>query len=88
MVGREKHVKPAQGTIGALIVSYMRSAAYLGLRETTKVGYASRLDTLRTNHGHRTVAGLTRQRIVSGILQPYADRPGAALSQSSRFCVS
>jgi integrase len=58
----------------------MRSSVYLALRETTKVGYASRIETLRTKHGHRTVAGLTRQRIFSGILQPYADRPGAALS--------
>jgi enterobacteria phage integrase len=80
VAGRHKHVKPAQGTIGALIASYMRSSAYLGLRETTKVGYASRIDALRTKHGSRTVAGLTRQRIVSGILQPYADRPGAGFA--------
>jgi hypothetical protein len=68
------------GTIGALISSYLRSAAYLGLRETTKAGYASRIEALRTRHGHRTLAGLTRERIITGILQPYAGRPGAALS--------
>lgn len=79
-LSRPTRARPLPGTIGALVASYMRSAGYLGLRETTKVGYASRLETLRTQHGHRTVAGLTRQRIVSGILQPYADRPGAALS--------
>ncbi len=78
-LSREKHAKPAPGTIGALVTSYMRSASYLSLRETTKVGYASLIETLRTKHGHRTVAGLTRQRIVTGILQPYAGRPGAAL---------
>jgi integrase len=77
---REKHASPVHGTIGALITSYMRSAGYLSLRNTTKVGYASRIEMLRTKHGHRSVKGLTRQRIVSGILQPYADRPGAALS--------
>jgi enterobacteria phage integrase len=77
-LGREKHAGPAPKTIGALIVSYMRSSAYLGLRETTKIGYSARIETLRAEHGHRTVAGLTRQRIVTGILQPYADRPGAA----------
>jgi hypothetical protein len=71
---RDKPVSAAPGTIGALIVSYMRSASYLNLRQTTKIGYASRIEVLRTHHGHRTVAGLTRQRIVSGILQPYADR--------------
>jgi enterobacteria phage integrase len=76
----ERRARPVPGTIGALIVSYLRSSSYLGLRQSTKVGYASRIEMLRTKHGHRTVAGLTRQRIVSGILQPYADRPGAALS--------
>jgi integrase len=70
----------APGTIAALIVNYMRSAGYVGLRDTTKAGYANRIEVLRTKHGHRTVAGLTRERIVTGILQPYADRPGAALS--------
>jgi enterobacteria phage integrase len=76
--GREKYATPAPRTIAALILSYMRSAAYLGLRQTTKVGYAAGMETLRNKHGHRTVVGLTRQRIVTGILQPYADRPGAA----------
>lgn len=70
----------APGTIGALIVSYMRSAAYVGLRGTTKAGYGLRIEALRTEHGHRTVAGLTRERIISIIMQPYAGRPGAALS--------
>jgi integrase len=35
---------------------------------------------LRAQHGHRSLNGLSRERIVIGILQPYADRPGAALS--------
>jgi enterobacteria phage integrase len=78
-LGRERHVTPASRTIAALIISYMRSVAYLGLRQTTKVGYAAGMETLRAKHGHRTTTGLTRQRIVTGILQPYADRPGAAL---------
>jgi enterobacteria phage integrase len=68
------------GTIAALVTSYMRSAAYVGLRDTTTDGYSSRIETLRTEHGHRTVAGLTRERIVNGMLQPYATRSGAALS--------
>jgi enterobacteria phage integrase len=71
---------PAQpGSIAALIASYMRSAEYIRLRDTSKMGYISRLEMLRTEHGHRTVAGLSRERIVAGILQPYADRSGAAL---------
>jgi integrase len=57
----------------------MKSAEHVGLRDTSKAGYVSRLEMLRTEHGHRTVAGLSRERIVTGILQPYLDRPGAAL---------
>lgn len=68
------------GTIGALIVSYKRSPEYRELRDTTKKGYQSRLETLRVDHGHRTMSGMTREGIVTKILAPYADRPGARLS--------
>jgi integrase len=77
---RDRLVRTASGTIAALIASYMKSAAYIGLRETSKAGYASRIEVLRTEHGHRSVSGLTRERIENGILQSYTDRPGAALS--------
>ncbi len=68
------------GSIAALIESYMRGAAYLALRNTTKGGYSSRIEVLRKQHGHRSVNGLTRARIITGIMQPYADKPGAALA--------
>jgi integrase len=68
------------GTIAALVTSYMRSAAYIGLRQTTKTGYASRIEVLRTEHGHRIVKQMTREGIESRVLAPYSDRPGAALS--------
>lgn len=77
---RERRQPEKPDTIAALITSYKRSAGYIALRQTTKVGYTSRIETLRTKHGQRTVSGLNRQRIVTGILQPYADRPGAALA--------
>jgi integrase len=77
--GKRERRRPDQaGTIGALVASYMRSAAYIGLRDTSKAGYTTWLEMLRAKHGHRTLAGLTRSRIVTGILQPYAARPGAA----------
>ncbi len=76
---RNRFVHAAPGTIAALVASYMKSAEYIGLRDTSKAGYNTRLETIRTEHGHRTIAGLSRERIVTGILQPYADRPGAAL---------
>lgn len=75
-----RHVRAAPGTIAALIVSYKRSASYIGLRKTTKTGYTSRIEILQTKHGHRTVTGLTRERIENGILTEYADRPGQQLS--------
>src|SRR3954452_12517601 len=70
----------AQGTIEALVRSYMQNREYRDLRQTTKAGYASRLETIRRKHGHRLVAEMTRERIVKAFLDPYADRPGAALS--------
>ena len=77
---RDRVIRAQPGTIAALIASYVKSANYINLRETTKTGYATRIEVLRVQHGHRTVAGLSRERINTGILQPYADRPGAALS--------
>lgn len=67
------------GSIGALIASYKASGQYRALSETSKNGYLSRLEQIRVDHGHRQVAGLTRDRIQSFILDPLADRPGAAL---------
>lgn len=77
---RPKLKEPEPGTIAALVTSYMRSAAYRSLRATTKKGYQTRIEIFREKHGHRTVSGLTRERINVAILQPYADRPGQALS--------
>ncbi|HEY1474934.1 MAG TPA: tyrosine-type recombinase/integrase [Pseudolabrys sp.] len=77
---RHRFVHAAPGTIAALISSYIKSNAYTSLRQTTKIGYAGRIETLREKHGHRNVSGLTKERIESGILAPYADRPGAKLA--------
>lgn len=71
--------KDAPGTIGALIVSYMRTSAFISLRDTLKAGYMTRLETIRIDHGHRQVSGPSRDRINSFMLQPFADRPGASL---------
>jgi integrase len=76
----ERRTPVAPGSIGALIVSYMRSPSYVSLRATTKAGYATTIRMLRELHGHRSLTGLTRERIIAGILQPYTDRPGAALA--------
>ena len=44
---REARAPAAPGTLGALIVSYYKSAEYLALRETSKAGYRSRVEALR-----------------------------------------
>lgn len=77
---RERRKPDRPDTIAALVRSYLRSAAYVGLRDTTKTGYSSRIETLRTRHGHRSVSGMTRAGIVTNIIQPYANRPGASLA--------
>jgi integrase len=82
---RDRFVRAVPGTLAALIASYKASGEYIGLRETSKAGYTTRLEALRTDHGHRTVAGLSRERIITGILQPYADRPGAALDSLKKL---
>src|SRR5260370_33960959 len=55
--------KDAPGSIGALIASYMQTREFISLRDTSKAGYMTRLETIRLDHGHRSVAGLTRDRI-------------------------
>jgi len=68
------------GTIGALCVSYLNSASFRALRETSQAGYRSRIDLIRASHGHRTLAGMTRENIVTKVLAPFADRPGQRLA--------
>src|SRR5829696_5981613 len=51
------------GTIEALIRSYKASGEFRSLRAVTKAQYNYRLDTLRLEHGQRTVSGLTKERI-------------------------
>ncbi|TXM72899.1 tyrosine-type recombinase/integrase [Methylobacterium sp. WL12] len=70
----------APGTIEALVQSYLRSPEYVELRATTKQGYRSRIEMIRTKHGHRTIAGLTASRISAAFLEPLAGKPGARLS--------
>lgn len=70
----------APGTIEALVQSYLKSADFRDLRATSKSGYMSRLEAIRTKHGHRSLAGLTSERIEKAFMDPYVDRPGAALN--------
>jgi integrase len=71
--------RDADGTIGALIASYIKEGDYSSLRATSKKGYSTRLETIRVEHGHRSLSGMSADAIKSRILAPLADRPGAAL---------
>lgn len=75
---RQKRQPAKPGTFEALIISYMHSTAFRSLRATSRAGYVSRLEAIRLAHGKRTVAGLTRDRVMK-ILDPLAEKPGAAL---------
>jgi integrase len=72
-------LKDKPGTIGALIASYYQSDDFRLLSEGSKSGYRSRLERIRRDHGHRAVAGLTKERIEKKILAPFADKPGARI---------
>jgi integrase len=75
---RPKIERPGNGTLAALIESYKQDAAFRDLRETTKAGYLSRLDTIQREHGARSVAGLNQERIET-ILAAYDKRPASKL---------
>jgi len=75
---RPKIERAGNGTLAALIVSYMKDAAFRDLRKTSKAGYTSRLNAIRREHGDRSVAGLNRARIET-MLAVYDDRPASKL---------
>lgn len=47
--------------------------------EVHQGGYGRRLEAPRAEHSHRSISGLSRERIMTGLLRHFADRPGAAL---------
>lgn len=77
---RGRRAPDPPGTIGALCVSNYASPEFRDLRETSKAGYRSRIEIIRIAHAHRTLSGMTREGIVTKILQPFVDRPGQRLA--------
>ncbi len=74
----EKDVIPR--SVEALVRSYLSSAKFRSLRETTKKGYRPRLEYIRSTHGGRSVEGLNPVRIRRAFLEPLSDRPGQSLA--------
>jgi enterobacteria phage integrase len=81
---RPKIERPGEGTIAALITSYLQDPAFRDLRDTTKSGYLSRLETIRREHGARSVAGLNQERLET-MLAAYDDRPAAKVDTLKKF---
>lgn len=73
------HKVDTAGSLGSLIESYIRSVDFTRLAGMSKPGYMSRLNMIREQHGHRSISGLTKERIEKAILAPLADRAGAQL---------
>lgn len=76
---RPTPTKDAARSIGALVTSYLASDGFTSLGEGSKSGYRSRMDQIRRDHGHRAVAGLTKERIEEKVLKPLHNRPGAKI---------
>src|ERR1700722_4826035 len=79
VAARPSPTKDAPRSIGALVTSYLSSDAFTSLGEGSKAGYRSRIDQIRREHGHRAVAGLTKDRIEEKILKPLHNKPGAKI---------
>jgi len=69
--------KVIPGTIGALVAKYYRSAMFAVLRESTKATYRGIIERFRSEHGHRRVAHLDRERL-KRLVESKVETPAAA----------
>jgi integrase len=69
--------KTRPGSFDALAVSYYRSPAFQGLRDSTKQTYRRIIENFRENHGKRMMRDLRREH-VKALIGDMADRPQAA----------
>jgi hypothetical protein len=86
-VQRPKIERAAPGSFAALIYAYMKSNEYRSLRSTTQKHYGTIIEQLRILIGHRSASGLTRERIVKGVVNPNVDKPGNVVSLLKVFRV-
>jgi enterobacteria phage integrase len=76
---RPKPTEDLPRSLGALIASYYESDEFANLKGASPAGYRGRMEQIRRDHGHRSVAGLTKERIEEKILKPLQNLPGAKL---------
>lgn len=65
------------GSINALAVAYVNSAAFQNLGKATQTTYRGLLDNFRIEHGNRSALSLDR-RAISALIAQKADKPAAA----------
>jgi integrase len=65
------------GTINALVVAYYNSLQFQGLTRTSQIDYRRLIERFRREHGHRSIAGLTRAKVTE-MLGNRARTPAAA----------
>ena len=65
------------GTVGALVVRYYRSGAFVVLADSTKATYRGIIERFRKDNGHRRVAQLDRA-VIKRMLENRAATPAAA----------
>jgi integrase len=75
-VDRRPTAKP--GTFAALAAAYYGSAQYRGLSFSSRRNYRRVIDGFVTEHGHRRVDQLRRDKVVT-LVGGMSDRPGAAI---------
>jgi integrase len=77
--------KTQPGTMSDLIERYYRASdEFANLKPSTKVSYRRVIEHIRTEHGHRAVAGLKRAKL-KAMLAHRADKPAAANEWLKRF---
>ena len=74
-------VRPARqgvGTVGALIVDYLRGPAFMNLKPSSQASYRIVLDRFGMKHGHRLVRDMPRAKVAAYVHAIGAERPGMA----------
>ncbi len=77
--GRIGATRTVPGSLSALVASYYRSPAFLGLSEKTRRDYQNIIEKLRAAHGdERVTQGHLERRHIMALLAEKADTPAAA----------
>jgi enterobacteria phage integrase len=74
----ERPSRHGPGSVAALIVDYLRAAAFANLKPSSQATYRIVLDRFGTMHGHRMVRDMPRGKVAAYVHAIGAERPGMA----------